>query len=58
MTEILCEEDKSEALSVEEEDILIFSWTQDAILHKQLVTLLPLIHEYFTFIGSDAIKSR
>lgn len=59
MTEILCEEDeKTELLSVEEEDILIFSWTQDAILHKQLLTLLPLVYEYFTFIGSIAIKAR
>jgi len=59
MAEILCEEDeKNVLLTVEEEDILIFSWTQDAILHKQLLSLLPLIYEYFTFIGAKAIKSR
>lgn len=57
MTE--CEDDeKNDLLSVEEEDILIFSWTQDAILRKQLLTLLPLVYEYFTFIGPNAIKSR
>lgn len=43
---------------VEEEDVIIYSWTQDAILNRQLLTLLPLIYEYFTFIGSDSIKSR
>lgn len=59
MAEILCEEDdKNGLLSVDEEDILILSWTQDAILHKQLLSLLPLVYEYFTFIGSNAIKSR
>lgn len=59
MAENLCEEDeKNVLLSVEEEDILIFSWTQDAILHKQLLSLLPLVFEYFTFIGANAIKSR
>lgn len=59
MAEILCEEDeKNVLLSVEEEDILIFSWAQDAILHKQLLSLLPLVYEYFTFIGANAIKSR
>lgn len=59
MAEILCGEDeKNGLLSVDEEDILILSWTQDAILHKQLLSLLPLVYEYFTFIGSNAIKSR
>jgi hypothetical protein len=59
IAEILCDQDeKNGLLSVDEEDILIFSWTQDAILHKQLLSLLPLVYEYFTFIGPNAIKSR
>lgn len=45
-------------LSIEEEDVLIYSWTQDAILNRQLLSLLPLIYEYFSFIGNDSIKSR
>lgn len=49
---------KNDSASVEEEDVIIYSWTQDAILNRQLLTFLPLIYEYFTFIGSDAIKSR
>lgn len=49
---------KMDALSIEEEDVLMFTWTQEAILNRQLLTLLPLIYEYFSFIGTDAIKSR
>lgn len=41
-----------------EEDLLIFSWTQDAIISRQLLTILPVIYEFFTFIGSEAIQSR
>lgn len=52
------EDIKMDALSIDEEDVLIYSWTQDAILNRQLLTLLPLIYEYFSFIGTDAIKSR
>lgn len=59
MSEILCEDgDKNDFVSVEEEDVIIYSWTQDAILNRQLLTLLPLIYEYFTFIGPNSIKSR
>lgn len=50
--------EQNDLISVEEEDVIIYSWTQDAILNRQLLTLLPLIYEYFTFIGPDAIKSR
>lgn len=49
---------KIDSISVEEDDVLIYTWTQDAILNRQLLTLLPLIYEYFSFIGTDAIKSR
>ena len=53
------EENRSvDVLSIEEEDVLIYSWTQDAILNRQLLTLLPLIYEYFSFIGAESIKSR
>ena len=59
MSELLCLDGaQNDFASVEEEDVIIYSWTQDAILNRQLLTLLPLIYEYFTFIGSTAIKSR
>lgn len=59
MSEILCGEDEPDnSISVEEEDVLVFSWTQEAILNRQILTLLPLIYEYFTFIGPNSIKSR
>lgn len=45
-------------ISVEEEDVLIFSWTQDSVVSKQLLTMLPLIHDYFVFIGPEAVRSR
>ena len=59
MSELLCLNDgKNDLTLVEEEDVIIYSWTQDAILNRQLLTFLPLIYEYFIFIGNDAIKSR
>ena len=60
MSEILCAEDEKcdDFILVEEEDVIIYSWTEDAILKRQVLTLLPLIYEYFTFIGPEAIKSR
>lgn len=51
-------DDEGDGCVVEEEDILMYSWTQDAILNRQLLTLLPLIYEYFAFIGTEAIKAR
>lgn len=46
------------SITVEEEDVIIYSWTQAAILNRQLLTVLPLIYEYFVFIGENSIKSR
>ena len=52
------EDDKNVSITVEEEDVVIFSWTQEAILNRQLLTFLPLIYEYFSFIGENLIKTR
>lgn len=52
------EDDKNSSIIVEEEDVIIFSWTQEAILNRQLLTFLPLIYEYFSFIGENSIKTR
>lgn len=52
------EDDKNGSITVEEEDVIIFSWTQEAILNRQLLTFLPLIYEYFSFIGENSIKTR
>jgi hypothetical protein len=45
LSENFCLDDgKNDLGMVEEEDVIIYSWTQDAIINRQLLTLLPLIY--------------